>query len=223
MKRKELALSCQLCTAPESHWVQGELDAMGGLVKPCDISSCDGNLAGVCVALKSRCFPTALDSRTVAPDRLIFRMRRGSCLAAYACTQPSFIGTVNGGRWRHGLHTGPSSKLSVLTSALSKLTDKHGLTSVDVPGMDHGHRTVLHESFNPSLGPTVCPRSYSSRILRANITLGPQPRLARVQIVARSLEKPAESVALGQTSRQCAFASPLWKLSLLLLLLLLLL
>lgn len=204
-------------------------------MKLCDISSCDGNLTSVCVALKSRCFPTALDSRTVAPDRLIFRMRRGSCLAAYACTQPSFIGTVNGGRWRHGLHTGPSSKLSVLTSALSKLTDKHGLTSVDVPGMDHGIGLCsiypVHEPpgggfhwveipFNSSLGPTVRPRSYSSRILRANITLGPQIRLARVQIVARSLgKKPAESVALGQTSRQCAFASPLWMLPLLLLLL----
>lgn len=83
------------------------------------------HLACVCLSppKKTQCPPITLDSRTVAPDRLIFRMRRGSCLAAYACAQPSFIGTVNRVEWRHGLHMGPSSKPTVLTSELSKLTD----------------------------------------------------------------------------------------------------
>lgn len=101
----------------------------------------------VCRSREKRCPPSVPDSRTVAPDRLIFRMRRGRCLAAHACAQPSFIGTVNRAKWRLGLQYGAVLKSSVLTSALSSLTDKHGWSSGDVSG----HGAVLRISCAPYL------------------------------------------------------------------------
>lgn len=134
---------------------QEKLDAMRGHAKPCvatrsrcDVSPRDEHLAkrSVCRSREKRCPPSVPDSRTVAPDRLIFRMRRGRCLAAHACAQPSFIGAVNRVKWRLGLHTGPFSKSPVLTSALSSLTDKHGWSSGDVAG----HGAVLRMSCAPA-------------------------------------------------------------------------
>lgn len=61
-------------------------------------------------------------------------MRRDRCLAAYVCAQPSFIGTVNRVAEDTGYSTGPHLILSVLASALDKMTGSTGSFAGDVAG-----------------------------------------------------------------------------------------